>query len=119
MSVWQMGQLVVVTCLLTTGQVLFKRGASSAERVTSVGSLVSLFISPTIVGALCLYAVTTVLWVFTLQQVPLTRAYPFMALGFVLVPLAAMVFLGESMSLRYAGGMVLILLGLYLTAAPH
>jgi undecaprenyl phosphate-alpha-L-ara4N flippase subunit ArnE len=117
MSFIQIGQLVAVTCLLTVGQVLFRRGATSAGKVTDLGSLLQLFLSPYIIAAVALYGGTTLLYVYTLQTVPLSRAYPFMALGFVLVPLAAVLVLHEPVSWRYFLGLALVLGGLYLSTS--
>jgi undecaprenyl phosphate-alpha-L-ara4N flippase subunit ArnE len=47
-----------------------------------------------------------------LKSVPLTVAYPFMALTFCVVPLLAWLLLGETLSLRYGVGTGLIVIGL-------
>jgi multidrug transporter EmrE-like cation transporter len=109
----QLLQLVLVAFLLAAGQVLFKYGATQAPTVTGLGALLRLMLSPPILAALVLYGCTTLLWVLVLQQVPLSLAYPFMALGFLLVPLAGVAVFGESVGLRYLIGLVLILAGLW------
>ena len=55
------------------------------------------------------------LWVFLLKTVPLSTAYPFVALGFVLVPAAAAMLFDEPLSGRYILGVSCILIGIYLT----
>ena len=62
------------------------------------------------------YAAATLLWVRILMTVPLSRAYPFVALAFVLVPAAGYVFFHESVSLRYAAGTALIIAGVIVAA---
>ena len=74
-------------------------------------------VSPNIVAAavmtsLVVYACGTVVWIFVLKSVPLTLAYSFMALTFCFVPILAMLFLGETLSLRFAAGMALIMAGM-------
>jgi len=52
------------------------------------------------------------LWVYILRTVPLSFAYPFSALGFVLVPVAAKLIFGESIGRMYLIGAVLVIGGL-------
>ena len=58
----------------------------------------------------------TLLWVRILTTVPLSRAYPFVALAFVLVPAAGYLFFNESITLRYATGTALIVIGVAVAA---
>ena len=109
----QIAHLLLNVILLAIGQVLLKIGADRADVVTDMASFVRLLSGPVILLALVLYGVTTVLWVYTLQQVPLSRAYPFTALGFVMVPLASFLVLREPVNLSFALGVLFILVGLY------
>ena len=63
-------------------------------------------------AAATLYAALTVMWVWILTIVPLSRAYPFVVLSFVLTPLGAAFFFGESLTLEYGIGISVILVGL-------
>jgi drug/metabolite transporter (DMT)-like permease len=67
--------------------------------------------------AVALYAGATLLWVRILTSVPLSRAYPFAALAFVLVPAAGYLFFHEPITLRYALGTALIVVGVAVAAA--
>ncbi len=67
------------------------------------------------VGAVAVYGLATVLWIHVLRTLPLTKAYPFMALSFVLVPLGGILFFSESVRLPYALGITLIVAGVILT----
>jgi drug/metabolite transporter (DMT)-like permease len=119
LSIAQVLQLVTVVTLLAVGQLLFKAGALQGQPVRDLASLIRLFSAPLMLAALALYAVTTLLWVYTLQSVPLSRAYPFTALGFVLVPLASARLFDEVLGGRYLAGVALLLAGLYLTASAE
>ncbi|MDH4464057.1 MAG: EamA family transporter [Acidovorax sp.] len=66
--------------------------------------------------ALVLYAVTTVGWVWVLRNAPLSLAYPFMGLAFIIVPLLARWWLGEAVTVQTLAGGALILAGVALTA---
>jgi len=65
-----------------------------------------------LVSALALYGVTTIAWVWVLQKIELGRAYPLMALAFVLVPIGSHVFLGERFQPQYFIGVALIMAGI-------
>ncbi len=119
MTLAHLCQLIVVAFTVAIGQVLFKYGAAMGPPGDSVLGVVRLFLQPVIILALVLYALSVGVWVVTLQHVPLTMAYPFMALGFVLTPLAAALVFKESLDLRYFMGMALILIGIYLASAPR
>ena len=48
-----------------------------------------------LLGALVIYALATLLWLLVLSRVPLSFAFPFYGLAFLLVPVLAAVVLGE------------------------
>lgn len=105
--------LVVVLCVvgIAAGQLLFK---ACAMAYVAAGDR----ISPAVVGymfaAMALYGVTSLVWVLLLRHVELGRIYPFMALAFVLVPLASHLMFGEKFSPAYFAGVALIMSGLLL-----
>jgi drug/metabolite transporter (DMT)-like permease len=111
-AVWL--QLLSFPVALTAGQILFKR---SAQQVDLSGSwLFSLMRLPSMWVALALYGVATVLWVRILTIVPLSRAYPFTAAAFVLVPAAGYLLFDEPINARYAFGATLIIIGVIVAA---
>lgn len=116
----QIIQLCCFAALLACGQMLFKVTATSAPPLGSLPGLLSLFTNIWFWLALVLYGLATLLWIFILQQVPLSLAYPFVALGFIIVPMASWFFFKEPLSLSYAAGVVLIIagLGVITTMAP-
>jgi drug/metabolite transporter (DMT)-like permease len=65
--------------------------------------------------ALTIYATATILWILALKRVELSVAYPFMALAFVIVPIAGFVFLGESLTIKTFLGAALIIAGLIIS----
>jgi drug/metabolite transporter (DMT)-like permease len=108
--------LVALLCVLgiATGQVLFKLGANGLNaaggKLLSPGGFV-------LAGALVLYALTTVAWVWVLQRSELGKTYPFMALAFIVVPIASHFVFGESFTWRYAIGCGLLVAGVVLTTS--
>lgn len=105
--------LIFTPILISSGQILFKLTSAKTGGL-NLQDLVSLVSSPTLLIALALYGLGTVIWIFTLKSVPLTLAYSFMALTFCFVPVLAALFLGEALTLRYAAGAVLIIGGMLL-----
>ena len=103
--------LVGFTLMLSTGQMLFKIAADSG----SGKPLPYAFMNVWLVAAVALYGFATLLWVYILRVTPLSVAYPFTALSFIIVPIAASAFFGEVLSWRYAAGMALIISGILLT----
>lgn len=100
--------------MLAAGQVLFRQSALSVPSLASWPGLRQLALNPLFLLALAIYGAATLLWVGLLQQVPLSRVYGFNALGFVIVPLAAVLTQGESFTPRLGFGIALILVGVVL-----
>ena len=115
-TVRQLLELLSFPVAIAAGQILFKRAASQVADVSGGSWLFDLARLPTMWIAIALYAGATVLWVRILTTVPLSRAYPFVALAFVLVPAAGYVFFQESITMRYALGTALIVIGVAVAA---
>jgi drug/metabolite transporter (DMT)-like permease len=94
---------------LAIGQILFK---ASATALTQTGSFFAPKTAMTFFAAMCLYGVTSIVWVWLLQKMELGRLYPFMALAFVMVPIGSYLFLGEKFSPQYFIGVALIVAGI-------
>jgi drug/metabolite transporter (DMT)-like permease len=67
--------------------------------------------------ALLLYFFSTIAWIAALRVLPLSQAYVFMSLAFVLVPLGAHFLLGEPLTLRIALGSLIVIAGVLLTVS--
>jgi len=111
----QFGMLAAFSILLASGQVLFKHSALSSPPLNTLSALLSLLRIPSFWAAVVLYGLGTLLWIFLLQQVSLSRAYPFVALGFVIVPLAGQFLFSEYVPKMYWLGVLLIICGILLT----
>ncbi len=111
--------LVLMPLLLSAGQVLFKSTSGVLDAHSSYRFFVSLLGSPHFWAALCVYGAATLLWVFILSRVPLSRAMPFVALTFIIVPIISAVFFGERLNLMYWFGVFVIVVGVYITVAAQ
>ena len=98
--------------LLAVGQVLFKLAGREVVLVRQWSDIAGLFATPWLWVALVVYGGATLLWIVLLQRVPLSRAYPFAALGFVLVPAASAWLFGERITLPYVLGAALVVVGI-------
>ena len=116
LSLAQLAGLVTFAVSMATGQVLFKLGATKVEPAVDLQGWVNLIFHPLVLTALTLYGAATFLWLWLLQRIPLTTAYPFAALAFVLVPLGGWLFFNESVNAKYVMGVALILGGVLLTS---
>jgi drug/metabolite transporter (DMT)-like permease len=116
---WTLRQLLELLCFpvaMAAGQILFKRAASQISPGAGGSWLIEVAGLPLMWVAVALYAGATLLWVRILTSVPLSRAYPFTALAFVLVPAASYLFFQEPITLRYALGTALIVVGVVVAA---
>jgi undecaprenyl phosphate-alpha-L-ara4N flippase subunit ArnE len=112
----QLLELVSFPLVLAAGQILFKRAALQIGTAQGTGWILDVARLPTMWLALLLYGAATLLWVRILTTVPLSRAYVFAALAFVLVPAAGYLLFDESISLRFIFGTVLIIAGVVVAA---
>jgi drug/metabolite transporter (DMT)-like permease len=112
-----LSQIVLLTTYavgMSGGQVLFKMAATRYAADGTTGErLLGLFHNLYFLSAFGLYAGFALLWVWILSFTSLSRAYPFVALAFVLTPLLGGSLFGETISLRLIIGLLLILCGLF------
>lgn len=103
--------LVLYSVMLASGQILFKMAAEAA-RAEGGSFFVALLFEPKFILAVALYGLLTLLWTWILSQVPLSRAYPLVALAFVVTPVLGSLLLGERLSGTVMLGTGLVLAGL-------
>ncbi|MFI6108559.1 SMR family transporter [Streptomyces sp. NPDC051310] len=97
------------------GQIMLKHGmrAAAATVERTGGSLaVRAATTPWVVLGLTVFAVSAVAWMSTLARVPLSVAYPFNALGYLLIVLAGSTLLHERTSPWTWAGSLLVVIGL-------
>jgi multidrug transporter EmrE-like cation transporter len=113
----QIVQLTGFSLLLSAGQMLFKKAAQLPAPLASIPGMTALLANLWFWLALTLYGVATLLWIMILQKVPLSQAYPFAALGFVIIPLASWLLFAERLSAQYCIGIALIIAGILVVAS--
>lgn len=109
--------LIVISVLLgVLGQLLLKMGMNQVGPLESEGGLgglvrigIQVFSNLKVIGGFAAYGVSSLFWIAVLSKINLSLAYPMLALLYVLVPLAAWLFLGEQIPpLRWLGIGVII-----------
>lgn len=96
---------------LSAGQLLLKAAAEDVK-LRLATSWLSACLSPWLAAALALYAATTLLWLWVLAALPLSKAYPFALLGAALVPAGAALFAHETITPAYVLGMAMVIAGI-------
>lgn len=104
--------LFLSTIIAVAGQIFFKAGAPRLS--LTVDGLLSQFSNVPLLLGFSLYFVSAVLYVTALKTVPLSVAYPTLALGYILVVIFSVVWLGESLGLSQWIGASLICVGVAL-----
>ena len=118
LNLFQIAVLAAYSIGMSAGQVLFKMAANRTSPDKPLGErLLDVVQNGYFLTALVLYAALAILWVWILSITPLSRAYPFVALAFVLTPLLGGWFFGEVISLRFLVGIALVLGGLFLVTS--
>ena len=115
----QVLQLISFVFLMSLGQILFKKTAlsiSSSGALGLIDSILKAIHIPWLYMALGVYALATIFWLYLLQRIPLTIAYPFSALAMIIVPILAIFLFGEKLNFSYWVGLVLIISGITIIA---
>ena len=98
-----------------TGQLMLKHGMSgAAARAAKPGGslLVSAATSPWILFGLAVFGISAIAWLAALSRVPLSVAYPFNALGYLVILTASILVLHERANVLTWAGSLLVVTGL-------
>lgn len=101
------------------GQVLMKLGATKLNTAASaslMAKLLTMFTQPFIIEGLICYGLSAVCWIFGLTRLPLSSAYPMVAIGYVIVFILAVLLFKETVSLVKIGGLLMIVMGVIVLA---
>jgi multidrug transporter EmrE-like cation transporter len=114
--------IVVSVALSAIAQLCLKLGVGHAQARPGAGSsslgqtLVAMLTSPWVIAGLGLYALGAVVWLFVLSRAPLSLAYPFVGLGFIMTAAIGVLVLGEQVTVTRMAGTLLIALGCVVVA---
>jgi multidrug transporter EmrE-like cation transporter len=112
--------LVLLSILLSvSAQILLKHGMSDlaipqAFQASLFNGLFTMFTHISIMAGLFAYVASAGVWLYVLSKLEVSKAYPFVGLGFVLTMLFAYFFLNEPMTAIKITGTLLIVAGVVL-----
>jgi len=114
--------IVMLSILMSsTAHVFLKKGmmthALNAVKSEGGGGLVwNIGTNPWVMGGMFLHVSALVVWLWALSKVEISFAYPFLALGYVLVSAMAWFWLGEELNPMKILGMGIIIVGILVLA---
>jgi drug/metabolite transporter (DMT)-like permease len=106
-------QIAATLIFASIGQILFKYTSILLNRdyeVLSISVIGSVFLAFLSLG------LGSIIWIILLRNIELSRAYPFISLSFILVPLLGFAIFNEQLSLPYFIGTMFILVGVMIIA---
>ena len=122
------GLILVSVALAAVAQLILKSGMNHVTRDGAIplafgdpiGTFRRIVVAPLVWAGLLTFVVSAAVWLLVLSRVPLSFAYPFAALGYVVIVLFSLLVLHEHVPpLRWAG-VGLIVAGIVLVAqTPH
>lgn len=115
--------IVASVLLSAVSQILLKTGmvSKAVRRAIAEGELLSIVITvattPSILLGLLCFGVSVLMWLMVLARVPLSTAYPFVALGIALTVAAGALIFAEPLSVQKIAGVALIMIGIVTVAS--
>jgi drug/metabolite transporter (DMT)-like permease len=115
MTIASTGLLLFAVLLAAGGQLLLKHGMQVATARAHAGDgslLVQAATTPMVIGGLAVFAISAVAWLAVLSRVPLSVAYPFNALSYLIILTASVLLLHERANIVTWAGSLLVVSGL-------
>lgn len=118
-----MGYLYIALMLALTlyGQMVLKwrvsvAGAMPTDLASQAGFIARLLLSPWVLSGLAAAFLASIFWMMALARLDLSRAYPFTALGLVLVVATSALVFGEPLTAGKLAGTTIIVAGVCVVA---
>lgn len=114
--------ILVSICILfsAAGQIMMKFGMGQVGEITTVrqlfnfGTVFSMLTNPYVVAGILCFASMIVLWLAAMSTLDISRIYPITSLVYIVIAIAALIFLKEDISLLRWGGILLVMGGCFL-----
>lgn len=111
---------LIAAVISAFGQVLLKYAMlKHGPIVPSFSGFLSLLFEPRLIVALAMYATAMVLWLQVLAKIPLSVAYPMLAITYAIVPVLATLFFKEKIGQYHMVGIAFVLLGVAIIGFSH
>ena len=112
---------IVSSVLLNAlAQILLKAGMKTFNNIdlknNLMQTLISISLNPYIIFGFIAYCISIILWLWVLSKVDVSLAYPFQALGYIVVTILAWLIFQEDINLTRIIALIFISLGLIILA---
>lgn len=104
--------LLIAILIGVAGQIFFKIGALEVGALKP--ALVNFIFNQNIIVGVFLYGLSTVFYIYSLQKIPLSIAYPTIAFGYIFVVILSSLIFKEKISYYQISGMLFIIIGIAL-----
>ena len=114
--------IFIVTSVLLNAlaQILLKAGMKNFSNIDLKNNVIQTFMSiainPYIICGFISYGISILLWLWVLSKVDVSYAYPFQALGYIVVTILAWLLFQENINLTRIIALIFITLGLIILA---
>lgn len=122
MSLVTLSLVLLSVTLSALAQLLLKMGMSAAPVAHALRDgaaprlAAEVVTSLPVIGGLTLYFASAAVWLFVLARLPLSVAYPFVGLGFIVTMLLGWLVLGDTLTPARVAGTLLVMGGVVLIA---
>lgn len=113
MNRWEIVGLVLCVLAICVGQGLFKY---VGLQIRDGELLYSYKVAVPAIASGVIYVSATIIWIILLKHIPLSKAYSFMALSYILVPLIGLFAFNEHITIKFIVGSAFIFLGIIIVA---
>ena len=114
--------IFIVTSVLLNAlaQILLKAGMKNFSNIdlknNVIQTVMSIAINPYIICGFISYGISILLWLWVLSKVDVSYAYPFQALGYIVVTILAWLLFQENINLTRIIALIFITMGLIILA---
>jgi multidrug transporter EmrE-like cation transporter len=121
MNAVSLGLILTGMLLGAAAQLLLKAGTNAVGHFEfhwqyALPVALKLGTQPYMLSGIGCYGLSLVVWIMALSRVPVSVAYPMVALGYVINAIGAWLWLGESLGMQKLLGIGFIILGVWLVA---
>lgn len=103
--------LLSAIVLAIIGQFSLKKGVVESTLSPTASSIIKTIFSPVVLAGFIAYGLGSIIWLFVLQRLPLSVAYPALSLSYVIIVIVSFLFLGEPLTTNKIIGVALIVAG--------
>lgn len=114
--------LFVSIGLGAVGQLMFKAASKALPPFAELGLarlVITMFSTPLILAGFFCFFISAVMWIIAIRSIPLSAAYPMVALSYIIIFTGSHFLFGEPLSWRHWIGALLIVSGIVLISGQR